>query len=221
MDPVHASLVDGRAPRRVQIVNAVGLEGNRVIAEWRADGERRAQQLSEEHVVVPVRTRAEADSAEVAGILAGAGLVTIHAQTSENLIRTIRGTALWSAVLSALRDGASVCASGVAAMALGGVVPDVRPQDRLLGLGLVPGLALLPDVDGLGSSIPHAVLAPLAEADEDVTVVGLDTDTALVGSGPADDGRWEFRALGRGSAWVIAPERRRRVLAPLRLAVRA
>ena len=26
MDPVHASLVDGRAPRRVQIINAVGLE---------------------------------------------------------------------------------------------------------------------------------------------------------------------------------------------------
>ena len=130
---------------------------------------------------------------------------------------TILGAAGWTVIGIDLGE---VKADGLA-MALGGVVPDVRPQDRLLGLGLVPGLALLPDVDGLGSSIPHAVLAPLAEADEDVTVVGLDTDTALVGSGPADDGRWEFRALGRGSAWVIAPERRRRVLAPLRLAVRA
>lgn len=220
MRNVVAWLAEGRPARYVHVANAVGLDGARTLARWHEAGAQTAQRLGADYVAVDVRTRDEADSADLAAALAGAGIVVVDAESSENLVRTLAGTRVWAAVVEAWRGGASLAANGVAAMALCGAVLDARQPSRggRPGLGLVPDLRLIPDIDGLGPAIPHGVLAPLA--DPHATVVGLDAGTALTGEGPADDGRWEFRARGRGSAWVIEPERRRRVLAPLRLAVR-
>ena len=216
MQDVLDWLIEGRPRRLVQVATAAGFDGARALGRWHDAGAESAERLGAQQVVVDVRTRDEADTSDLAAAVAGAGVITISGQTSGYLVQTLRGTRVWAAVLAAWRDGAALAAGGVAAMALGGSVPDARGGVSR-GLGVVPALRLVPDIDSLGPSIPHTVLAPLA--DPRATVVGLDRTTALVGEGPAEDGRWEFRARGRGSAWLIEPAGRRRVLAPLRLDV--
>lgn len=218
---VEVWLLEGRPALFVQIACAVGFDGERTLGGWREAGRQAADRHGAQLVTVDIRSRAEAESVDLAAALSTAGLVTITAASSENLVRTLAGTRAWTATLDAWRSGASLAAGGVAAMALGGYVPDVRHPRRggTRGLGLVPDLRLVPDVDSLGPAVPHAVFAPLA--DPRAAVVGLDAATALTGepADDSDDGRWEFRARGRGSAWMIEAERLRRVLAPLRLAV--
>ncbi len=207
-------------PRRVVQVGVVGgFDGARTLAQWREQSEQTVARLGAELGAVDVRTRDDATSPALAEAVAGAGLVLLVGETSGYVVQTLRASAVWEAVLAAWRDGAAIAASGVAAMALCGSVPEARPSRSgpSRGLGVVPALRLVPDIDGLGPAIPHSVLARLA--DPRATVVGLDRATALAGEPAADPGPWEFRARGRGSAWVIEAEARRRVLAPLLLDV--
>jgi len=203
MHDIEAWLLEDRPPRLVHLRHA--------------DGPAAYEEPGVEHVVL--RSRRDADDPGQVSSIRGAGLIYLSGDDAGRLSTTLRGSAVWAAVVAEWRLGAALAGCGAGAMALGGYVPDVRHPKRggTDGLGIVPDLRVLPHFDTYSRMIPDSALRPLVVAG--ATVVGIDEDTALVAEGPNDDGVWEFRSRGRQSCWRIDADRKYRVNAPLRLRV--
>jgi cyanophycinase len=222
MHDVEAWLLEGRAPRYVQLATAAAPEGDRVLERWHTLGAEAAARLGVQQVVVDVRNREDADDEQHVRAIAGAGLVYLSGGNPGYLARTLRGTRVWAAIEAEWRAGASLAGCSAGAMVLGGYVPDFRHPKRggTDGLGIVPDVRVLPHFDKYSRMIPDFAMRPLVTPE--AVVVGIDEDTALVSDGPDDDApEWAFRSRGRQSAWTIEEDRRHRVNAPLRLRVSA
>jgi cyanophycinase-like exopeptidase len=221
MQDVEGWLLQDRPQRYVQLATAAAPEGERSLARWHELGAQAAERLGVEQVIIDVRTREDADDPLHVASVAGAGLIYLSGGNPSYLTRTLRGTAIWSAIVEQWRAGASLAGCSAGAMAMGGYVPDFRHPKKggTDGLGVVPQLRVLPHFDKYSRMIPDFALKPLVT--DDGIVVGIDEDTALVSEGPSEDGLWEFRSRGRQSAWTIEADRRHRVNAPLRLRVDA
>ena len=102
----------------------------------------------------------------------------------------LKGSAAWDALVSAWRDGCVLSASSAGAMVLGDPMIDPRGGAFTLGLGLLPGLAVLAHADTWGEERMrrtrklagvHLMLASIAER------------TALLRS---PDGTWSVAGEG-------------------------
>lgn len=82
MADVERMLLKGRAPRYVQIPTAAAPEGAESLSRWLQLGSEQASRLGVERVPVVVRDREEADSPELAGLVAGAGLIYLSTLTT-------------------------------------------------------------------------------------------------------------------------------------------
>jgi cyanophycinase-like exopeptidase len=65
----------------------------------------------------------------------------------------------------------------------------------------VPHLRVLPHFDRFAGRVPDLLLTRIVETPPDVTVLGIDEDTALVG------GPYDWQVMGRQSVWVLGPGR--------------
>lgn len=204
MTEVEALLLRGRPPRFVQIPTAAAPEGQTSLDRWVALGREQALRLGVEAVPVVVRDRTEADSEELASLIAGAGLVYLSGGNPPYLASTLRGTRVWEAVCEAWQSGAALAGCSAGAMALTSWVPDIRHplRDADPGLGVLPTLRVIPHFDRLAGWIPELVGRYLARAPEGVTVLGVDEDTAVIET----DGTW--RVHGRQSVWILTTEGR-------------
>jgi cyanophycinase-like exopeptidase len=204
LEVVERLLLQGRPPRFVQLATAAAPEGPASLGRWHALGRASAERLGVQQVVVPVVDRISADDEELAGLVAGAGLVYLSGGNPPFLASTLRGTAVWRAIEAAWRGGAALAGCSAGAMAMSAHVPDLRHPMRAAGqgLGVVPHLRVLPHFDRFAGRVPDLLLTRLVDTPPDVTVLGIDEDTALVG-GPYD---WEV--MGRQSVWVLGPDGR-------------
>ena len=204
MAGVEGGLLAGRPPRYVQIPTAAVPDGLEVVARWVTLGQEQAARLGVEAVPLLVRDRADADDPELAAQVAGAGLVYLSGGSPPYLAATLAGTLVGAAVLQAWRAGAALAGCSAGAIALTDHVPDLRrpAEAPLSGLAAAPHLRVLPHFDRLSSWLPEPALAALVEAPDDVTVLGIDEETALVG-GPVE---WEVQ--GRQSVWVLTRDGR-------------
>ncbi len=208
MEDLERRLLDGRPPRFVQLATAAAPEGPASLGRWHALGRASAQRLGVTQVVVPVVDRISADDAEIAGLIAGAGLVYLSGGNPPFLATTLLGTRVWSAIEAAWRGGAALAGCSAGAMALTGQVPDIRHpfRDPVPGLGAVPQLSVLPHFDRFAGRLPDLVLTRVSNPPPGVTAVGIDEDTALVGGWREDPDEWEV--VGRQSVWVLTPNGR-------------
>src|SRR5207302_3640431 len=78
-------------------------------------------------------------------------------------------------------------------------VPDVRSEGRpvIPGLDIVHGISVLPHFDQLEKWIPGVTQWALDALPDDMSLIGIEEDTALVG-GPR---RWNV--VGRQRAWRL------------------
>ena len=204
MAEIERGLLAGRAPRYVQIPTAAAPEGEASLARWVSLGEQQAGRIGVEAVPVVVRDRDDADDPGLADLVGGAGLVYLSGGNPPYCASTLRGTAVWSAVLAAWEAGAALAGCSAGAMSLTSWVPDIRhPRHEAdPGLGVVPHLRVIPHFDRFVGWMPDLVGRYLARSPEDVEVLGIDEDTALV----FDDGVWTVR--GRQSVWVLRTDGR-------------
>lgn len=222
MHDIESWLLEDRPLRYVQLATAAAPEGDAVLSRWHRLGADAAARLGAEQVVVDVRTRQDADDPAHVEAIAGAGLIYLSGGNPTHLVRTLQGTRVWSAIVAEWLDGASLAGCSAGAMAMAGYVPEFRHPRKggTDGLGILPDLRVLPHFDKYRRMIPDFALRPLIS--EGSVVVGIDEDTALLSDGvPREDGLWEFRSRGRGSAWTIEHDRVHRVNAPLSLRVMA
>jgi cyanophycinase len=229
LEPVERLLITGRGTRYVQLATAAALEGADSLERWHTLGKEAAVRLGAEQVVVPVVDRDSADDPANAALVEGAGLIYLSGGNPGFLAETLRGTAVWTAIVAAWRAGSALAGCSAGAMALSASLPDVRKPWRpaLDGLALVPMVEVLPHFDRFTSWMPDLVIKRVAGAPAGVTVVGIDEDTALVGGITADgvlgwagtQGRADAAAgvgttwhvMGRQSAWLLGPDGRREI----------
>lgn len=182
MQGLEGRLLEGRAPRYVQIPTAAAEEGPASLERWVALGVAQAQRLNVEAVPVVARNRAEADDPALADLVRGAGLVYLSGGSPSYLAATLRGTRVWQAAREAWESGAALAGCSAGAMALTGSAPHVRDFDRAPeeGLGVLPGWHVLPHFDRITDWEPGIVERYLARLPEGELLVGIDEETALV-----------------------------------------
>jgi len=199
---VERALLAGRPPTYVQIATAAAPEGEASLQRWRQLGEDQAARLKVKPVWLPVFDRESADDPAHADQLADAGLIYLSGGNPAFLANTLRGTAVWRAIVAAWEAGASLAGCSAGAMAITSWVPSIRhprgtPTD---GLGLLPHLRVLPHFDKMLGWAPDLLTRTLLHAPEATTVLGIDEDTAVVG-GPNQwvvHGRQSVFTLGHG-----------------------
>jgi cyanophycinase len=208
MAAVEAMLLDGRPPRYVQLPTAAAPEGEQSLRRWLDLGAGQADRLGVEQVPVVVRDRAEADSAELAALIDGAGLIYLSGGNPAYLAKTLRGTRVWAAIVAAWESGSALAGCSAGAMALTGWVPSMRALDRDPdpGLQIVPALRVLPHFDKMLGWAPDMLTRAVLRAPAGTTVLGIDEDTAIV---DLTGGGHSWQVHGRQQAWVLADGPRR------------
>jgi cyanophycinase len=196
---VERELLAGRPPRYVQIPTAAGREGPQRLSYWVELGKQQAVRLGVEAVPLVVQERDQADDPAVVAAVDGAGLIYLSGGSPAVLADTLRGTALWRAIVAAWHGGAALAGCSAGAMAFGDRVPELRnpAAPSRTGLGLLPQVRVLPHFDRMLAWFPDVLTRPFFRDPDGVTLVGIDEDTALVG-GPI-----EFTVQGRQSAWIV------------------
>jgi cyanophycinase len=206
MDDVERGLLAGRPSVWVQLATAAAPEGQGSLARWHGQGAQAADRLGVTQVVVPVVDRVSADDEAIAGLVQGAGLVYLSGGNPTFLAETLAGTRTWAAIHAAWQAGAALAGCSAGAMALAGQVARIRGPigHPVTGLGVVPGVVVLPHFDKMAGRVPDVVLRGLLST-HGLMVLGIDEDTAVVG----DPGTGEpWRVQGRQSAWVLTPDGR-------------
>ena len=208
MTGVEGLLLEGRPPRYVQIPTAAAPEGEQSLRRWLDLGAAQADRLGVEQIPVVVRDREEADSAELAGLVSGAGLVYLSGGSPAFLARTLRGTRVWDAVATAWREGAALAGCSAGAMALTGWVPSIRSLHRAPdpGLGVLPWLRVLPHFDKMLGWVPDLLTRATLRPPAGTTVLGIDEETALV---DLTGGGHDWQVHGRQQVWVLGDGARR------------
>ena len=203
MTEIERALIAGRAPRYVQLATAAAPEGDDSLARWHRLGHEQAERLGVEQVVVDVRTREDAESKHWADAIKGAGLIYLSGGNPAFLAETLRGTAVWHAIVAEHEQGAALAGCSAGAMALSDWAPRMRDlvhPNQPTGLRLVQQVRVIPHFDKMLGWMPDMLRNALLHKPEGTTLVGIDEDTALVSVG---HGEWEVQ--GRQSAWVLGP----------------
>ena len=210
MRAVDEALLAGRRRRAVFLPTAAAEEGPERVGYWIELGRAHFAAMDVEAVPLRVLGRADAERADLAAAVGGAGLVYLSGGNPGYLADTLRGTAVWRAILDAHEAGAALAGCSAGACALSRVSADFRNPGRFSGrgLGVVPRVAVIPHFDRFSGFAPHLADELLRTAPGDTEVIGIDEETALVG-GPE-----RFEVMGRQAAWLLGRDGTRRRYGP-------
>ena len=191
----------GRARPRVAILPTASYpDGEDVFQRWASMGVAHFGELGAEVEPVMVRDRQEADDAAAAQAVGEADLIYLSGGKPAYLMRTLEGSAVAAAMVSAHRRGAVLAGCSAGAMVLAGHAFDFRLGllPWLLrwrqGFDLVPGASVMPHYDAW----PEPICALIAfQAPRGSVVIGIDEGTAAVGR----DGAWQVHGRSRVTLW--------------------
>ncbi len=204
MAPIEAALIEGRAPRYVQLATAAVQDGPSVVEHWHQLGIAQAERLGVDPVIVPVNDHHDANNEMFANMIPGAGLIYLSGGDPHYLAETLRGTRVWAAIEETWRGGAALAGCSAGAMALGSWIPSLRHPRRgsTPGLGLLETMGVLPHFDAFAARVPDLLTRFVLPDESAISVFGIDEETALVG-GPK-----EWIVQGRSSVWRLTSKGR-------------
>lgn len=200
MEDVDRGLLEGRPRRAVFLPTAAAPEGDQRFQYWVNLGVAHYRRLGVEAVPLLVRNRSDAEGPGLARRVDGAGLIYLSGGNPAFLAETLRGSAVGEAIRRNWQAGSAVAGCSAGAMAMMERVPYIREPDvaPTAGLGLVPGVVVLPHFDQMERWMSGATELALSMAPPGYLVLGIDEETAVVG-GPV-----EWRVAGRQSAWLLS-----------------
>lgn len=198
-EAVDLALLAGRTPAVVFLPTAAAPDGEERLSYWVDLGLSHYRRLGVAATALMVLDRAQADSADTAAQIAGAGLVYLSGGNPSYLATTLVGTRVGAAIHDAWQRGTAIAGCSAGAIALMETVPDLlgRRRSGVPGLGLVRGMAVIPHFDQLERWLPGATRWATRATPDSVHLVGIDEDTAMIG-GPR---RWTV--MGRGHVWLL------------------
>jgi cyanophycinase len=143
---------------------------------------------------VPVYNRADALVAENVVALASARFIYVVGTSPMHLRSVLKDTPVYDALVQAWRGGAVLVGSGAGADVLCDPMVDTRGGAFTVGLGLVPGMAVIPRADTWS---PDKVRRTVELAPQDLLLVSLPERSGIVRD---PDGTW--RTVGAGLVTV-------------------
>jgi cyanophycinase-like exopeptidase len=157
-----------------------------------------------EPVIVPISDASDARNPSFVDMISGAGLIYLSGGNPGFLADVLRGSPVWDAIVEQWRSGAALAGCSAGAMAMTSWIPSIRhPREGgTEGLALLPHLRVIPHFDRFAARVPDIFTRFLLPHETNVTVVGVDEDTAIVG-GPEI---WTVK--GSQSAWVLSKDGR-------------
>lgn len=165
-------------PRIVCLPTAAGTEGDHMIDHWMDLGLRHFESLGASVDAVRVWDRATAQDPALAERICAADFVYLSGGKPAYLYDTLVDSLAWEAIGDVLDRGGLLAGCSAGAMIQGEAfagVPSGHP-----GFGLWPGVQIVPHFD----EIPAAVVSAMRLAvGRDLTLVGVDGNTALVQNG--------------------------------------
>lgn len=189
VDQYLLTLVQGTA-RVVVLPTAAVPDGATVTERWAHMGVEHFSKLAAHVEPVMLKTRADADNAEIVAKLADANFIYFSGGKPRYLLETLQGTEAWNTIERVFANGGVLAGCSAGAMVLGGEFFDFPQVWRTRpALGIVPGIAVIPHFDELPSFFAENAIKAAAGK---LTVVGVERATALVGS---RDG-WTVRGTG-------------------------
>jgi cyanophycinase len=196
-------MLDRARPGAVLILpTASAPEGEEVFDRWGRMGLEHYARLGADAEVVPLKSREDAERADLASRLDEAGAVFFSGGSPGSLAATLAGTRFWRTLTANLDRGLVYggCSAGVAAL---GERAAWRLHRRTFwpGLAVFPGTNLAPHWDAVDAYIPGLAEILVAELGPPFRLVAIDERTAMVGDG----GRWSV--LGQGGVHVLEGDR--------------
>lgn len=181
------------------IPTAAALEGDEVVARWFRMAREHYAQLDAEVLELDVRERPDAMELGHVADVGEAGLVYLSGGKPDHLTEVLRDTPLLDAVTARWRLGAALAGCSAGAMAIAsGWPPFLRMSGRWgTGLGLLPGVAVVPHFDLVRRMTLGSIKRAGRHAPDGVRVLGIDEDTALV----RDASGW--RTEGVAGVWEL------------------
>ncbi len=208
-----------RPGRQVAILpTAAGQEPG--VGGWIAQGVAHWTALGALPYGVPAYTAGDAQNPALAAAVQQADVLYYSGGRPAYAIRVLRDSRLWAATVGSWHTGAALAGSSAGLMMLGGLTYDpyalhagssltLRPA-----LGLLPGWFLVPHYNNPWMFAGHSPAALRQLVPARLLVIGLDEDTALLGSATG----WQVYGTGAVTLWVAgAPPRhyRANMLLPL------
>lgn len=145
---------------------------------------------------LPLIDRESAEKSEIVQALRQARLVYLLGGFPAYLAATLKATRSWEAVQGAYGSGAVVAGSSAGAMVLCEYFYDPKADQVLPGLGLLPGVCVLPHHNAFGKRWARFLEERLPQ----MTMIGIDEETGIL-----DDGEKRiWRVLGKGAVTVYA-----------------
>lgn len=153
---------------------------------------------------LPLIDRTSADLEDIIAELRYAWLIYLLGGVPTHLFRSLAGSRAWNAALEAHREGAVIAGSSAGAMVLCSHFFDPNSGEILEGLNLVPNACVLPHYSRFGRHWVERLQAALPE----VTLIGIEEETAAINDGAISDGiddalpgRW--MVYGKGQVTLI------------------
>jgi cyanophycinase len=206
MRPVDAELLRRAGGRKVAILpTASSPDGPGVPRRWASMGVDHFRSLGAEPEAIMALTRDDCFSSSWAEAARQADMIYFSGGKPGYLLRTLRGSPLWAAILEVWTRGGVLAGCSAGAMILGGWIPGRlnlrQPPFWERAFGLVAQAVVLPHYD----EFPPWVGAGLAAIRPRRTfVIGVDGGTALVGQGH------DWKTLGRGAVTILGDGKRQR-----------
>ncbi len=145
---------------------------------------------------LPLIDRASADDHDILKQLETSRMVYMLGGFPHHLAQTLAGSQSWLIMLKLIEKGGVIAGSSAGAMVLCEYFYDPFKRRIEHGLGLLPGICILPHHDSFG----HKWYRKLNRILPDVTLVGIDEETGIIDDAP--DGCWNI--YGKGAVTIYS-----------------
>jgi cyanophycinase len=196
--------LNDRKPRVVCLPTAAGKEGDQSINRWSNMGIRHFERLGAEVNALRIIDRASAQEEQFEPILENADLIYFSGGDPGYLYETLKDTCAWRAAQRAWARGAVYAGCSAGAMILARRIPSFRLAGAQDGFGLLPAEFVVPHFDAIPAVWKPVVFALQKQLKNGQHLVGVDEETALVGS---LNGEW--KVMGKGSVYIFARDQKR------------
>ena len=177
---LHRAISRGKRNTFVQIPTASSHEGDASREKWKRLGQEQSDRIGSECVYLPIHGREDAFDPAHVNAVADAGLIYFSGGDPHRVAEIFNGSPLWDAIVAEWQSGTSLAGCSAGAMAFGGTIMGLRKAHHSPGLGLLPGIEVIPHYDKMLGWLPDRVASFIARGVTDTTLVGIDENTALV-----------------------------------------
>lgn len=193
----------GRQARVVCLPTAAGKEGEQSVNRWSNMGIQHFNKLGADVQALPIINRASADDVQYESILENADLIYFSGGDPGYLYETLKDTCVWYAANRAWARGAIYAGCSAGAMILANRMPSFRLAGTQAGFGIVPAEFIVPHFDAIPAIWKPVVFALQKQLKNGQCMIGVDEDTALVGS---LGGEW--KAMGKSQVHVYSKDQK-------------